>query len=142
MLYAVVAHPVPDISKVASDKGKSIIVDDVFLCIFILIEAVEMSFGREMSQYFPAVSASAEGDININTVGLDIKPVDALLKEYWNVVCLSRLYHRALWYVSAVFIIEHRQRSLYFQIPYRIPLLSGVSVSDSVVTRSQWCRLS
>ena len=54
-----------------------------------------MTVLTKLAQDLPTVSASTESDVGINTVGLDIKPVDALLKEYWSVVCLSGCDHRA-----------------------------------------------
>ena len=87
LLHVVVAHPVLDISKVASDEGESIIIDDIFLRIGILVEAVEVAFLPQATEDLPAVATPAECHIYINTVGLDFKPVDALPEEYWNVIC-------------------------------------------------------
>ena len=55
-----------------------------------------MTFVSQSGQDFLAVSPSTEGYIYINTVGLDIKPVDALPKEYCYVICPCRLYHCSL----------------------------------------------
>jgi hypothetical protein len=52
-----------------------------------------MSFLSQSAEYLPAVSAATKGSVYINAIGLDSKPVDALPKEYWYMICLSRLDH-------------------------------------------------
>ena len=54
-----------------------------------------MTVLAEPPQDLPAMPPPAKSNVNINTVGLDIKPVDALLEEYWSVICLSGCNHKA-----------------------------------------------
>ena len=95
MLHIVIAHPVREISEIASYKRESVVVEDVLFCIFILVESLQMTVLAQTPQDFLAVASATEGYVYINTVGLDVKPVDALLKEYWSMICLSSRYHRA-----------------------------------------------
>ena len=92
LLDAVVAHPVLQIPEITSYKCEALVADNVPLCVLVLIEAVQTPPGAQPAEDLAAVSAAAEGHVYVNTVGLDSKPVDALLQEYWYVITLS-LYH-------------------------------------------------
>lgn len=39
------------------------------------------------------MATSSEGDVHINTVGLDGKLVYALMEQHWHVISLCCLYH-------------------------------------------------
>ena len=104
LLDAVVAHPVLQIPEITSYKCEALIADDVLLCILILVEAVQMSLCPQPTEDLTAVSAAAESHIYVNTVGLDLKPVDALLQEYWYMVtfnyhCGSKLFTFSLFHL-------------------------------------------
>ena len=104
LLHTIVAHPVAKIAEVAPDKGETLVVDDVPLCILILIEAEETALRTKMPEDLTTVPTATEGHVHINAVGLDVKPANALLKEYWNVICLGCRYHRS---VSAFMIFSN-----------------------------------
>ena len=93
LLYTVILHPIADISKVAANEGKSIIVDDIFFCVGILVKTVQMTFRTQARQYLFGMTATTESYVYVNAVGLDIQPVNALLKEYRNVICFCRYDH-------------------------------------------------
>jgi hypothetical protein len=72
VVYSVIPHPVADISKVAPDKGESIIVNDVFFGIGILVEAEQMPLFTQSPQYFATMSTAAKGNIHIDPMRMDV----------------------------------------------------------------------
>ena len=80
---------------------------DVCLGVSILIETVEMSTtgSDNTAEYLTGVPATAEGDINIDPASADIQPVDALIKEYRHMICLSSSCHRKR--LLLIFVIPH-----------------------------------
>ena len=93
MLHAIVAHPLFHISEVAPDEGESVVVDDIFLRIGILVETVEVTVRPQTAQNLAAVAAATERDVHIDPVGLNGQPVNALLQKHWYVVCLCSDNH-------------------------------------------------
>ena len=79
VVHTVVAHPVAEVSEVAPHEGETLVVHDVLFSILVLIETVQMTLFAQSAEYLLAVAATTEGYVYINTIGLDVKPVDALL---------------------------------------------------------------
>ena len=96
LFHTIIAHPVAEVAEVAPDEGEALVVNHVLLGILILVKTVKVALFVEVPEYLTAMPSTAEGDIHINAAGLDIKPADALLKEYWNVICLGCCDHRAV----------------------------------------------
>ena len=92
MVHAIVAHPLAEIPEVAPDKGEPVVIDDIPFSVGILVEAVEMALSIQMTEDFPAVTATTEGNIHINTVGLDSQPVNALLEKHRNMVRINNCH--------------------------------------------------
>ena len=78
LCYAIIAHPIFQITKVATHKGKATVAfGHVLLCISILIKAIEMGRLVEPTQYFAAMSASAEGNIYVDAARLYVESVNS-----------------------------------------------------------------
>ena len=104
MAYAVVAHPVFQVSEVGAYERKAWVVDkslshafcgeDVLLSVSVLVKAVEMSRAVHPRENLSRMSAAAESDIDVDASGLNVQSVDALLQQYRNVIffCLFHLY--------------------------------------------------
>ena len=104
LLHFVITHPVFEVTEVASDKRETIIVHDIPLGILILVKTEKPTLGTQVPKDLTTMPATTEGYIHINAVGLDVKPANALLEEYWNVICFGCRYHRI---VSAFMIFSN-----------------------------------
>ena len=80
-LHPIVTHPVCEIAEVASHKGKAFVtLRNVVLGVGILVKTVEMAIRSEASENFAAMSAAAEGNIDVGATGLHVKPVNTGLQ--------------------------------------------------------------
>ena len=87
MIYAVVAHPVVEITEVAPHKREIAgSLTDILLCILVLVEAKQPSRAVEAAEYLPAVASSSEGDIDIDASLTDVHAVNAFFQQYWDVI--------------------------------------------------------
>ena len=94
VLFAIIAHPLLHVAEVAAHKHQPlVVVVDVLLGILVLVEGVESSLWPQTAQYLVRVAATAVGDIYIDTIGLDVQPVDALLQQDRYVICGVGGYH-------------------------------------------------
>lgn len=76
MLHSVVAHPILEVAEVAPYEGKSFIsLRNVLLGIGILVEAIKVGFGVEPTQYLAAMTATAEGHIDVYAAWLNVESV-------------------------------------------------------------------
>src|SRR5690554_2112587 len=89
LIYLMIAHEILQKTKVAFYKRETGVQDMVLVSIFILIKGKQPAFFTQSSQYLPRVPASAECNINIHPVGMNIQSVHTLLKQCRYVIHLS-----------------------------------------------------
>ena len=88
-----IAHEVLQIPEVAAYKCESLVVDDVTLCISVLIETVEVGVARQAFQNFATVTTAAKRDVDIDFVLSDVKPVNTLFEQYGHMVGQVLVFH-------------------------------------------------
>lgn len=92
-LDTVIAEEITQKTEVAVYKCKSTVVDCVVHSIGVLIKSIKATIPVKSLNYRTRMSATTECDIHIDTIGLNIKPLQCFIKQCRYVV--NFLFHSA-----------------------------------------------
>ena len=71
-------YEILEIAEVLGNEGETLVVDDVFGGVFILVERIKMS-GGESLQDGARVPSAAEGDVGVDAFGIDVQSFNTLV---------------------------------------------------------------